>query len=152
MNQIFDLNRFFFSGALKDSMARVIRWRAWLFFGVASLVLLTAGGCGNRADQLLMEQGKSLVEQCLQAWLDKKTPEDLKGLSPSITFFDDDWNRKATLLSYEIIELFVEHSDGTPRVGVRLKIRQANGRDAEVRCAYQVVFEPEIVIARDPMS
>jgi hypothetical protein len=120
--------------------------------GLSALVFLTAVGCGTPQERIILEQGTSLVEQSLRAWQDKKKPEDLKGGTPSISFFDDDWNRQATLLDYEILELFVEPTDGKARVGVLLKIRQANGRESQVRCAYQVVVEPEIVIARDPMS
>lgn len=109
-------------------------------------------GCNNPSEKLILDQGRSLVEQGLQAWMDKKSPDDLKSLTPSITFFDDDWNRKAELLSYEFDEPFIEPSDGTARIVVFLKIREASGRQADVRCAYQVVVDPEIVIARDPMS
>ncbi len=117
-----------------------------------SWFVLAMAGCNNQAEKSILEQGKLLVEKALQAWLDKQSPEDLKAQDPSITFFDDDWNRQAELLSFEFDEPFIEPSDGTARIVVFLKIREANGRQTDVRCAYQVVVTPEIVIARDPMS
>lgn len=122
---------------------------------IATLLIVlvpTMTGCGGSADKTKIQQASRLVEECLNVWAEGKGAESLALLSPPIRFFDDDWNRSAKLIEYQIEQTFVERADETVRVVVRLKVRGTDGKESEVRCAYQVVVDPEIVIARDPMS
>ena len=127
------------------------RWYSlgWI---IAGLFLLLAGGCSNDGAKQKLEFGQQTVERGLEAWKAGKKPADLKSAAAPIDFFDDDWNQSAKLIGYTIQESFIEPSDGTARCSVLLQVQYGNKPPRQVRCAYQIVAEPAVAVARDPMS
>ncbi|QEG23980.1 hypothetical protein MFFC18_38850 [Mariniblastus fucicola] len=112
-------------------------------------LLLT--GCGNNEDQMKMEFAEATVKQSLEAWQQGKKPAELEAEEEPVRFFDDDWNLSNKLLDFEIRKTYME-SDGTARCAVTLTVQDRQGKRNEVKCTYQIVSDPKVVVARDPMS
>lgn len=117
------------------------------------LVLLIGSfiGCGDSTDQKKIDSAKQIVAQGLDAWKAGQEMESLKSLEVPIDFYDDDWKKSAALVEYELGDSWVE-VDGTARCSVRLKVQYPGEEAREVVCSYQIVEEPGIKVARDPMS
>jgi hypothetical protein len=114
-------------------------------------MLLLLGGCSNGDKQARLEFGEQTVRDCLEVWKKGGQPADLQASENPIEFHDDDWDASAELLDYEIQQSFVDH-DGSARCLVKLKVQRGSAGPVEVRCAYQIIREPKIIVGRDPMS
>ena len=123
-----------------------------LGWSLAGLFFLLANGCADDGAKQKLEFGQQTVERGLAAWKAGKKPGDLKSAEAPIDFFDDDWNQSAKLIGYTIQESFIEPSDETARCSVLLQVQYENKPLRQVRCAYQIVTEPAVAVARDPMS
>lgn len=75
------------------------------------LFLVGLVGCSHQAADHALDPplARSSVESALQAWVDGKTPEDLK---PKIIVGDPAWNQGEKLASFEILSK-EETSDGS---------------------------------------
>lgn len=125
----------------------------WKFFSAAVpfLVGLTLVGCGPSEEQNKLEFAKSTVQRALDAWKNGETPTQLANATDPIEFYDDDWQQSGRLLDYEIRQLYM-NSDGTARCAVTLQVQYGNRSPMEVKCIYQVVADPRVRAARDPMG
>lgn len=118
-------------------------------FGLACLLL---GGCGNKEDQQKIEFASSTVQHALESWKAGSQPAELREGAAPVEFHDDDWERSAKLLDFEILNTYVEPSDGSARCTVMLTVKQDGRTSVQVKCTYQVITEPHVIVARDPMA
>ena len=114
-------------------------------------ICLVAAGCSDAQSQQELDLVKASVQSALDAWKRGEKPEGLKAGSPPIEFHDDDWQRKALLLSYELEQVYRE-TDGSPRCAVTLAMKDRSGKEVQRKVTYQVNTKPNIVIGRDPYS
>lgn len=118
---------------------------------VTLIIFLFVVGCSGSDEQAKLDFGEQTVRDCLETWKQGGLPSDLQSREVPIEFHDDDWELSAKLLNYEVQESFVDH-DGSARCLVKLKVQRGSASPVEVRCAYQIISEPKIVVGRDPMS
>jgi hypothetical protein len=116
------------------------------------LACLVISGCGNGEEQAKIDFAKSTVQRSLESWKLGSQPADLQTGSEPVEFYDDDWERSAKLLDFEIRQTYIEPSDGTARCEVLLTVKYPKQEAIKVRCAYQVVTDPNVKVARDPMA
>ena len=117
------------------------------------LAVLLVAGCSNRQVQQKLKFAEQTVQQSLEEWKSGGSPADLKLAEPPVDFHDDDWRAGAKLIDFEIRKIYLEPSDQTARCSATLTIQRRNEKtSSEVKCTYQVVSEPEVIVARDPMS
>ena len=128
-----------------NSDSKNFRWFTTLF------LLLSCCGCSDNGKQAKLEFGEQTVREGLEVWKQGGQPSDLEARENPIEFHDDDWDVSAKLLEYEIQQSFVDN-DGWPRCLVKLKVQRGPDDPVEVRCAYQIISEPKVVVGRDPMS
>ena len=112
---------------------------------------IALSGCGDDAAQKEMELFQESVEVSLDAWKKGESAASLKARPTPIEFHDEDWQRKAALVSYEIKQLYRE-TDGTARCAVTLTMKPRGKAAVPANVTYQVKFGTTIVIARDPYS
>jgi len=120
---------------------------------LAVLGALMVTGCGPSEVQQKLDFAQQTVKESLEAWKGGGSPEDLKSSDSPVEFYDDDWLAGAKLIDFEIGKVFLEPSDQTARCSVILTVqRRKKKASVKVGCTYQVVAEPAVVVARDPMS
>jgi hypothetical protein len=115
------------------------------------IVGLTFSGCSDREAQQKIEFAESTVQRGLEFWQQGGKPAELEAESEPIEFFDDDWNRSAKLVDFEITQTYME-SDGTARCAVLLNVKYGKKEPVKVKCTYQIVTDPKVIVARDPMA
>lgn len=108
-------------------------------------------GCSDQVAEEKINFAKQTVETALKTWQQGGKPEDLEQGTEPIEFHDDDWDRSARLIEYELRQSYME-TDGTARCAVRLKVQTDQKSPREIECTYQIVTEPKVIVARDPMS
>ncbi len=108
---------------------------------ILCLVVLSIAGCAGSETApypLDQELARSSVEKAMQAWVDGKTPKDLK---PEIIIGDSGWEQGRKLVSFEVIHE-EETSDGS-----NLHIRVLRKFDAgESKVTYIVGTSPVVTI------
>jgi hypothetical protein len=124
------------------------RFLAALF---ATGALLGIAGCGDAQSQQELDLATRSVQVALDAWKRGEMADNLKGQSTPIEFYDDDWQKGAKLIDYQIDQTYRE-TDGSPRCAVTLTVQHGDRASAAVKVTYQVNTKPKIVIARDPFS
>jgi len=115
------------------------------------LACLLIAGCVNTEEQKKLEFARTTVEHALEAWQQGSKPAELESETEPVEFFDDDWNRSAKLLEFEIGQTYME-SDGTARCAVVLTVKRGKKAAVKVNCTYQIVTKPKVIVARDPMA
>lgn len=116
------------------------------------LILVSVTGCGNRETQQQLDVAEQTVRQSLEKWKSGVAAAELEQADPPVRFHDDDWLENAKLVEFEIRQSYLEPSDQTARCAVTLTIQRPGKRPSEVKCTYQVVTDPDVIVARDPMS
>lgn len=119
-----------------------------LWPALSALVALAAG-CGSESQQDL-DLVRDSVEAALETWKKAERGDALMSRSPPIEFHDDDWQRGARLIDYELTKTYRD-TDGAPRCAVTLSI-QSRGKSKTIKVTYQATTSSKIVIARDPYS
>jgi hypothetical protein len=115
------------------------------------ILLLFIAGCSSDDKQAKLDFAAQTVRDCLEVWKQGGMPAELRARDVPVEFHDDDWDASAKLLNYEIQESFVDN-DGSARCVVKLKVQRGSASPVDVRCAYQIISEPKIIVGRDPMS
>ncbi len=115
------------------------------------LACLAVAGCSDGKDLQKVEFASSTVQRALESWKQGAKPVDLRSAADPVDFHDDDWDRSAKLVDFEIRQTYME-SDGTARCAVSLTVQYGKKVPVKVKCTYQIVTEPEVIIGRDPMS
>jgi hypothetical protein len=108
-----------------------------------------AAGCGSESQQNL-DLVRDSVVAALETWKKAERVDSLKSRSPPIEFHDDDWQRGARLLDYELTKTYCD-TDGAARCAVTLSVLR-RGKPDTVKVTYQANTSTKIVIARDPFS
>jgi hypothetical protein len=112
---------------------------------------LACGGCGDAKSQQELEVSETLVATALDAWKRGDAPASLQTLPTPIEFHDDDWQKEARLVDYEITQVYHD-TDGSPRCAVTLTIQRGKNVPEQINETYQVITNPKVIIGRDPMS
>jgi hypothetical protein len=120
------------------------------YFGLL-FVCFTVTGCGDSEEQQKINFARSTVERGLECWKQGGKPAEVQTESEPVRFFDDDWERSAKLIDFEIIQTYLE-SDGTARCAVLLTVKYGKKEPVQVKCTYQIVTDPKIIVGRDPMA
>jgi hypothetical protein len=115
---------------------------------LVALVTL-ASGCGSESQQDL-DLIRDSVVAALETWKKADRSDTLKSRSPAIEFHDDDWQRGARLIGYELTKTYRD-TDGAARCVVTLSIL-SRGKSKTIKVTYQANTSTKIVIARDPYS
>jgi hypothetical protein len=115
------------------------------------LVSLIFAGCGTNEGQKEIEFASATVQHALETWQQGGTPAKLLEEPVPVKFYDDDWERSAKLIDFEIRQTYME-SDGTARCAVTLTVKYGKKKPVIVKCAYQIVTDPEVIVGRDPMA
>jgi hypothetical protein len=115
------------------------------------LACVMLAGCGNNENQQKIEFASLTVQHALETWKQGGKPVELLSETVPVEFYDDDWDRSAKLLDFEIRQTYME-SDGTARCAVSLTVKYGKKAPVQVKCTYQIVTEPKIIIGRDPMA
>jgi hypothetical protein len=115
---------------------------------LVALAILTAG-CGSQPDPDL-DLVRDSVVTALDAWKTAQPRDALKSRSPPIEFHDEDGQRGARLIAYELTKTYRD-TDGAPRCAVTLNLH-SGGKSKTVKVTYQANISSKIVIARDPYS
>lgn len=115
------------------------------------LLVLGLAGCQKQPGQEKMAKAKEIVTKGLSSWKSGEDIKSLRSLEEPIEFYDDDWEKSAKLVDFEVKQTFME-SDQSARCSVVLKVQYEGEDPKEVQCTYQVVDDPKIKVARDPMS
>jgi len=134
-------------------MNRPMKRALWPQFFVLFVLTLACCGCGDGgARQKLMDEAQQSVETALDAWQRGEKPASLLNGPQAIEFFDDDWNRSASLVEYSIHSTYLE-TDGTPRCAVDLVLKTGDRPPETIRVTYEMATKDNrLVIGRDPMS
>jgi hypothetical protein len=118
---------------------------------VVWVVLLALAGCGNSAEQELLDQARSSVEKGLETWKRGQQADSLMAAPESIEFFDDDWIKGARLSNFRLVRTFID-TDGLAKCAVELTVQVGSDSATSQAVTYQVVKKPHIVISRDPFN
>jgi hypothetical protein len=113
-----------------------------------ALSLLCLPGCGKPVPQADLDWARERVQTALDAWKKGQRPEALKGLSPPVTFQDEEWKAGSQLLDYKLQDAFAE-TDRVPRCRVLLTLRDRKGKKVEKEVVY-VADKAKQTIGRDP--
>lgn len=129
------------------------RWLEFRRVVIASSLAVTVAGCGNGDAAKQLDRAKQAVETALDAWQRADAAPALSVSSVPIEFFDDEREKAATLVNYEILQTYME-TDGTPRCAVQLVVRRADqSSEEQFKVTYQIVTKDnKIIIGRDPFS
>ena len=120
-------------------------------FALSGLWMVTAAGCAGTKPQVPLEVAESSVHTALDSWKSGEKADQLKTRTPPIEFHDDDWQKAARLVEYELIKTYCD-TDGFPRCTVALTLQHSGQEPVRLQVTYQVVMKPNVVIARDPFS
>lgn len=135
------------SVAARVSRSRCPGW-SW---SVGLLFLFACIGCGDAEAQKQLDLAKQSVQSALDTWKRGESAESLKTGTSPVEFHDDDWQKSARLLEYEVLHVYPD-TDKLPRCAVRLVIQQGKQEPTELKVTYQIVTTPRIIVARDPFS
>lgn len=128
------------------------RWLRLRWIAAVYLCPLLFAGCGDAGNEAALAAAQQSVRTALEAWQRGESPVALNAAPTAIEFFDDDWNRSARLLEFEIFQTYME-TDRTPRCAVALSIQAGEQPQEKIQVTYQVVAKDgKVVIARDPFS
>ena len=117
-----------------------------------SAFAITICGCGDGGAQQKMDAAMQSVQASLDTWKRGEPVASLTTSATPIEFFDDDCERSARLVEFEIKKIYME-TDGTARCAVGLVVQRGNKPPEQVQVTYQVVNKDnKTVIARDPFS
>ncbi len=107
---------------------------------LACLLISGAGGCSEESPSYPLDQdlARASVEKAMQAWVDGKSPKDLK---PEIIIGDPAWEQGKKMSSFEIVTA-EETSDGS-NLHIRVKRKFDS---AESKVTYIVGTTPVITI------
>ena len=122
--------------------------RSW---SVGLLILLACIGCGDAEAQKQLDLAKQTVQSALDTWKRGESAETLKTGTNPVEFHDDDWQKSARLLEYELLNVYPD-TDKLPRCAVRLVIQHRKQEPAVLKVTYQIVTTPKIIVGRDPFS
>lgn len=122
--------------------------RITLFYFLLGCLVVT--GCGGEG-QKKIDFARTTVQRALETWQQGGTRAQLLEAQESIEFYDDDWERSAKLADFKIRKTYLE-SDGTARCAVTLTVKYGKRKPVVVNCTYQIVTEPNVIAARDPMA
>jgi hypothetical protein len=123
-----------------------------IYLGLLTCVLvLISCGCFDDGAQGQLEFIEQKVRAGLECWQAGSKPETLNVGDAPFEFFDEDWNRGAKLLSFEIRQTYFDSSK-EPRCFVSLKIQRGKKPATEVECNYKILTEPTVIVGRDPMG
>src|SRR5262245_18140607 len=111
-------------------------------------VPLLGSGCGGPVAQKDLDLGKDSVTAALEAWKKGDKPDSLKQRSPAIEITDDDWTHGLRLIDYQVTKTYGDY-DKTVRCAVKLTLQGRVGKQSQREVVYQVLTQPNIVIARD---
>jgi hypothetical protein len=116
---------------------------AWVAAG-----MLAIGGCGTGSAPVDPDKARLALESALEAWKKQEAPASLRKASPEIVVQDPDWNAGKQLDSFEIL------GEGTRdnanlRCKVRLRLREADGKNVEKQVGYVVGTSPVLTVFRD---
>jgi hypothetical protein len=115
-------------------------------------VLFVFSGCGDGGAQQKMDAAMQSVRTSLDLWKRGERVGTLKTSPTPIEFFDDDCEKSARLVQFEIHKTYME-TDGTARCSVGLVVQHGDKPPERVQVTYQVVTKDnKTVIARDPFS
>jgi hypothetical protein len=109
----------------------------------SALFVILVVGCRQEltSHPLDAELARTSVQKAMQAWVDGKTPEDLR---PEIIVGDAAWEQGQKLLSFEIVDA-EETTDGSNlHIRVKRKFKGAGSTDSKV--IYIVGTSPVITI------
>jgi hypothetical protein len=122
-------------------------------FVVAIVVGLAAaaGGCGPTAEPAVepADAGAQL-RAVLDAWKAGQPHAALEARSPPVVFNEPLWRDGATLLEYEMGEVELHGRQG--RCTVRLKGKDAAGKEFDRRLGYLIDTRPRVVIGREGLG
>ena len=118
---------------------------------VVLVTLLCSAGCGDREAEQKMDFANSTVKSALEFWQQGGKPEELMTGENPVEFHDDDWDVGAKLIEFEIRQTYMDR-DGTARCAVTLKVQRGKKAPVDVRCAYQILTVPKVMVGRDPMA
>jgi hypothetical protein len=110
---------------------------------------MLATGCNSDSQQDLDLVRDSVIAG-LETWKNAEPVNVLRSRSPPIEFYDDDWQRGARLIDYELTKTYRD-TDGAPRCAVSMDI-QSRGKSRTIKVTYQANTSSKIVIPRDPFS
>lgn len=107
------------------------------------LMLLFIGGCSQETPSHPLDTNvaRESVRKAMQAWVDGKTPQDLK---PGIVVGDPAWEQGTKLESFEILDK-EENSDGS-NLYVRVARKFAGAGTGEAKVTYIVGTSPVVTI------
>lgn len=120
--------------------------RRWVL--ICAIVLV---GCSSgNPHPVKVDVAQQTLESTMESWKEGKTPDDLKGESPSVVVQDMEWSSGAKLLAYEII------GEGKPVdanlvAKVKLTLSNAEGKETEKTVTYVVGTSPVLTVFRDIM-
>lgn len=119
---------------------------------LVSTAALGVCGCGDGGAQQQVDAAAKSVQTSLETWKRGEPVASLKTSPTPIEFFDDDCERAAKLVAFEIKKTYME-TDGTARCAVSLVVQHGAKPSEQVQVTYQVVTKDnKTVIARDPFS
>jgi hypothetical protein len=118
--------------------------RSAFVFGSA-LLLLIAGGCGNRGGSSPSDEvARAALDAALKAWRDGGRPGTVAGMDPPVQVHDTPWAQGDRLASYEI--LGEEAGAAEKQFTVRLVLAKPE-RTQEV--TYHVLGRSPVMVFRD---
>jgi|JI9StandDraft_1071089.scaffolds.fasta_scaffold05823_2 hypothetical protein len=110
-------------------------------------VLLTFVGCSGAPRPSNSQTALQSLEKMLETWKTGGTAADLKTGQPSVIAVDDDWERKATLIAYQVQPN--PFDDGVNlHYTVQLTLKNAKGKEVKKEQVYIVGTNPVITIFR----
>lgn len=117
---------------------------AWLLFASAGC------GAGRKLPPVNAEKAREALRVVLSSWKEGKSPEQLRAGSPAIIVQDFDWFAGCQLVSYEIAE--ADYADeGNLHCPVRLRLKRADGTEADKDVTYLITTSPVTTVFREVM-
>jgi hypothetical protein len=106
-------------------------------------------GCGGGAKKVVPDKARATLRTTLDAWQQRRSPDDLRALQPEIVAQDFDWLEGRRLLSYEVLD----ETDDTLnlRFTVRLVLEDESGNPREKLVGYVVGTSPVLTVFREAL-
>jgi hypothetical protein len=108
-------------------------------------------GCAERMDREFLELATHSVQRGLETWKRGERADALRTGATPIEFHDDDWQKSARLVDFQLLKSYVE-TDGSPRCAAALVIQYRNRQPQRIRVTYEIVRRSTVIVARDPFS